>query len=155
MELRLKRWKGPKYSIGKLYINGEYFCDTLEDVDRGLDDSMSVEEIKAKKVYGETAIPTGKYTVDMHTISPKYSNFSRYKWAKKWGGMLPRLLNVKGFEGILMHVGNHPSNSYGCVLVGENKVKGSVINSTATFDKLMFLLRDASDQDEQITITIE
>lgn len=147
MKLTLKRIaKKETYTIGKLYIDNAYFCDTLEDKDRGLTDSMSEEEILKKKVYGETAIPTGVYKVDMNTVSPKFKNRS---WAVAYGGKLPRLVGVKGFSGVLMHCGNDSSQTLGCVLTGENKVKGKVINSVATFQKLMQKLKG------QQNITIE
>ena len=83
MELVLKRtFKGPNYTIGQLYVNGVYECDTLEDTDRGLTSSMTVQEIASKKLYGETAIPTGTYKIDMNTVSPKFKDRS---WAKFCG----------------------------------------------------------------------
>ena len=152
MKLELKRrFKGPKYTIGSLFINGVYECDTIEDVDRGLTDSMSVEEIKAKKVYGETAIPTGTYKIDMNIVSPKFKDRS---WAKFCGGKLPRLLDVKGYEGVLIHVGNKAEDSLGCILVGDNKIKGQVINSTATFQELYGELLKAKVKGEEITINM-
>lgn len=144
------------YTIGKLYINGEYFCDTIEDCDRKLDDSMSEEEISKKKVYGETAIPCGTYNLTMGVKSPKYSNFSKYKWAKPYDGYLPRIEKVKGFDGILIHVGNYASNSLGCILVGRNTIKGQVTSSTVTFQKLMDeYLWKAKENNEKITIVIK
>ena len=101
MELLVKRVaRRDEYTIGRLYINGVKFSDTLEDCDRGLTQDMPLEEIKAKKVYGKTAIPTGTYEIDMNTISPK---FQARSWAKPYGGKLPRLLNVPGYEGVLIH----------------------------------------------------
>lgn len=127
MELLLKRiFKGPQYTIGKLYVNGKYFCDTLEDV---------VREIK---IPNETAIPFGTYKVIVN-MSPRFKR------------LLPRLLNVPGFDGILIHRGNTPSDTSGCILVGENKVKGKVINSTPYEKKLVEILKDEND----ISITIE
>lgn len=152
MKLELKRrFKGPNYTIGSLFINGVYECDTIEDVDRGLTDSMSVEEIKAKKVYGETAIPTGTYKIDMNTVSPKFKDRS---WAKFCGGKLPRLLDVKGYEGVLIHVGNKAEDTLGCILVGDNKIKGQVINSTVAFQELYGELLKAKVKGEEITIEI-
>lgn len=140
MDLNLKRiFRGDKYTIGHLYINGEYFSDTLEDVDRGLTNDMSEEQIKKIKVYGRTAIPTGRYKVEV-TYSPK---FKRY---------LLILLDVKGFSGIRIHSGNTHEDTLGCLLVGYNKVKGQVINSRVTSDKLTALLRNTK---EEIYITIE
>lgn len=150
MKLLLKRIaKKDTYTIGKLYVDGKYVADTLEDCDRGLRQDMSLEEIKRIKVYGQTAIPTGTYKVDMNTVSPKFKDRS---WAKPWKGKLPRLIDVPGYEGVLIHVGNQAQDSLGCVLVGQNKVKGRVINSTATFGKLMSVLLQDKDN---VTITIE
>ena len=149
MEILVKRIaKKPKYTIGKLYIDEQYICDTLEDTDRGLNQNMSLEEIKKKKVYGETAIPTGTYKVDMNTISPKFKSRT---WAKPYGGKLPRLIEVPGYEGVLIHPGNKAEDSLGCVLVGENKVVGQVINSQASFKKVMNILTKG----DNITITIK
>lgn len=150
MKLLLKRIaKKDTYTIGKLYVDGKYVADTLEDKDKGLRQDMSLEEIKRIKVYGQTAIPTGTYKIDMNTVSPKFKDRS---WAKPWKGKLPRLIDVPGYEGVLIHVGNQAQDSLGCVLVGQNKVKGRVINSTATFGKLMSVLLQDKDN---ITITIE
>lgn len=153
MKLLLKRiFKGPSYTIGKLYINGVFECDTLEDTDRGLTSQMTLEEIKAKKMYGVTAIPTGTYSINMTTVSPKFKD---RVWAKPYKGLLPRLENVKGYEGVLIHVGNKAEDTLGCILVGENKVKGQVINSTATFYELMTVLLKAQSAGEVIELTIE
>lgn len=130
MKLTLKRvTRNPNYTIGKLFIDGVYFSDTLEDTDRGLYDSMSLEDIKKIKVSGKTCIPYGTYKITLDVVSPKYSNFKRYPYTKFCNGKMPRLLNVKGFEGILIHVGNSDSDTDGCILVGENKVVGKIINS--------------------------
>ena len=140
MKLLLKRiFRGDKYTIGHLYIDGNYYCDVLEDVDRELSNDMSEEEIKKIKVYGKTAIPTGRYKIEV-TYSPK---FKRY---------LPILLNVRGFSGIRIHSGNTAEDTLGCLLVGYNKEKGKVLNSRVTSDKLTALLRNC---EEEIHITIE
>jgi hypothetical protein len=148
MKLIVKRVaKKPKYTIGKLYIDGEYFCDTLEDTDRDLDQSMTEEEIASRKVYGKTAIPTGTYKITMNVVSPRFKNRS---WAKPWNGKIPRLLDVPGYDGVLIHVGNTEQDCTGCLLVGTNNVVGKVTNSTTTFHKLMEILTKA----DNITITI-
>lgn len=154
MRLELKRrYKGEKYTIGSLYVNGKYFCDTIEDRDRGLDCSMSLNEIKRKKVYGETAIPTGSYPIDMDTVSTK---FRLRDWARPYGGKLPRLLGVPYYSGVLIHPGNTAEDSLGCILVGENKVKGKVINSAKTFARLMDEhLVPAHKRGESIWINVE
>lgn len=139
MELKVKRlYKKDSYTIGKMYINGEYFCDTVEDTDRGLSQNMKNSTIEAKKIYGKTAIPTGRYTVVV-TFSPK---FQRY---------LPLLKDVIGFSGVRIHNGKDADSSLGCIIVGENKIKGGVINSRQTMEKLMAKLRGQSE----IYITIE
>lgn len=149
IKLRLERtYKGVSYTIGKLYLNDKYFCDTLEDKDRGLKSTMSKEEIEKIKVYSQTAIPTGTYKVDMNTVSPKFKD---RVWARPYGGKLPRLIDVKGYSGVLIHVGNKPEDTLGCILVGENKVKGQVINSIAAFNRLMAELK----KDKDIELTIE
>ena len=139
IKLKLKRiYKGLKYTIGKLFINDEYFCDTIEDTDRGLKSSMSIEYIKKKKVYAKTAIPTGTYKIEM-----TYSN--------KFKRILPLLVDVKGFSGIRIHRGNTEIDSSGCIIVGENKVKGKVINST----RYEIALVNKLSNEDDIEITIE
>ena len=153
MKLTLKRtFKGPQYTIGKLYVNGVYECDTLEDTDRGLHETQSLLEIQSKKVYGQTAIPYGTYKIDMNTVSPKFKDRS---WAKPYKGILPRLENVKGYEGVLIHVGNDQEATSGCILVGENRIKGKVLNSQACFHELMTILIEANNKGESIELTIE
>lgn len=153
MELKLiRKYKNPNYCIGHLYVNGIYECDTLEDTDRGLHQTQSLLEIQSKKVYGQTAIPYGTYKIDMNTVSPKFKDRS---WAKFCGGKLPRLIDVKGYEGVLIHVGNKAKDTLGCILVGENKIKGQVINSTATFQELYSVMLKAKLLGEELSITIE
>lgn len=154
MELLVKRVaRRDEYTIGRLYINGVKFSDTLEDCDRGLTQDMPLEEIKAKKVYGKTAIPTGTYEIDMNTISPK---FQARIWAKLYGGKLPRLLNVPGYEGILIHPFNSAAESLGCIGVGNNSIKGMITDSSRTFMSLMSkYLLPAKVRGEKITISIE
>lgn len=153
MELLLSRdYKKDKYTIGRLYINGKLFCNSLEDTDRSLTSDMTIEQIKGLKVYGETAIPIGTYTIDINIISPKFKDRS---WAKPYGGKVPRLLNVKGFEGILMHPGSSEKDSSGCILVGLNTIKGRLTNSTEYFHKIMKELLLAKARGEEIKITIK
>lgn len=149
MKLLLKRIaKMEKYTIGKLYIDGKYFSDTLEDTDRNLTSTMSKDGIAKVKVYGKTAIPTGTYVVDMNTVSPK---FGKRSWAQPYKGKVPRLQDVPGYEGVLIHPGNTADDTSGCILVGRNKVKGQVVESQNTFHSLMNILKGDND----ITITIE
>lgn len=153
MKLHLKRIKRPGYCIGRLSIDGVYFCDTCEDTDRGLTQDTPLAEIKKIKVSTKTAIPTGTYEITMKVKSPKYSKKAFY-----WNfcrGLVPRLLNVPGFEGILIHIGNSAADSAGCILVGKNTEVGKVLNSRATFKELYKRLKEADKKGEKITITIE
>lgn len=153
MKILIKRTaKKQNYTIGQLFINGNKFCDTLEDPDRGLTSTMSSLEISNKKVYGDTAIPTGTYTVDMNTVSPRFGSQVYYK--EVCGGKVPRLLNVPGYQGVLIHVGNVPKDTHGCILVGKNTKIGQVLESKDTFKSLYKELKKAADKKEQITVTI-
>ena len=127
---------GDSYTIGKLYIDGEYFCDTLEDTVRDLGPDGS------GKIYGETAIPSGEYAIAL-TRSPRFKR------------ILPRLLNVPFFEGILIHSGNSAKSSSGCLLVGKNSKKGMVLESRKYETLLVQTLQEAVNRGEKITITIK
>lgn len=141
MKLELKRrFLGESYTIGSLSIDGKKFCDTLEDKVRDLNKN-GVFDGDEKKVYAETAIPYGTYNVVVD-YSPKFKR------------ELPRLQNVKHFEGILIHRGNTAEDSAGCILVGENKVKGKVVNSMPYEKELVRILKEAQDRKEPITIKI-
>ena len=140
MELKLKRIaKRDTYTIGHLYIDGVKFCDTLEDTDRGLAQSLPVSVNRAKKKKGLTAIPTGKYRVTLGVQSNRFKSVPFYKFCD---GYLPRLLNVPAYDGVLIHVGNRAKDTEGCILVGENKVVGQVINSRETFLRLYAKLQE-------------
>ena len=154
MELLIDRkWKKQSYTISNLYINGEWFCNCLEDADRGLDNSMSEDMIRTLKKPSITAIPRGTYEITLDVVSPKYSKVQFYK--DVCNGKVPRLKNVKGFDGILIHAGNTDKDSSGCLLVGQNKIKGQVVNSKETFKQLYKLLQDGKSRGEKITIKIE
>lgn len=154
MELKVKRIaKQNGYTIGRLYINGERFCDTLEDTDRGLDSNMPLDVLKRKKLAHITAIPTGRYQITMSVVSPRLSKANFYK--QYGGGRVPRLLNVPAFEGILIHCGNTAKDTDGCILVGKNSKVGMVLDSKITYSKLYPLLEAAYKHNERIFITIE
>lgn len=113
-------FKGPTYTIGKLYIDGVYICDTIED-------RVRVLKTKADKVYGETAIPAGKYKAD------KY-------FSKKFGYNVLRLFDVPFFEGIYVHKGNTEKDSLGCIIVGYNDKKGWVSRPSEAMAKIMAII---------------
>ena len=91
----------------------------------------------------------------MNTVSPKYSNFTRYSWAKSIQGKVPRLLDVKGYDGVLIHPGNKPEDTSGCILVGKITGAGVISRSQVSFKSLYTLLKKASDKGEEIKLTIE
>lgn len=134
-----RRWKKLSYTIGEMSIDGKKFCNTLEDIDRGLSQSMTEQQILSVKVKGQTAIPTGRYKVVL-------------SWSPRFAKILPLVENVKGFTGIRIHSGNTAKDTDGCILVGENKAVGQVLNSRATMNKLMALLDNTK---EEIWITIK
>jgi len=159
MELKIRRIaKKETYTIGHLLMqdkqNKEWvkLCDTIEDKDRGLDQSMSLANIERIKVKGKTAIPTGRYEIVMDVVSPKFAAKPLYK--AFCGGKIPRFKYVKGFSGICMHSGVDADSTDGCPIVGENKVKGKVINSWATFKRIYPLLKRAANNGEKITLEI-
>lgn len=135
MELKVERkWPKDTYTVGRLYVDGKLFCNTLEDRVRDL----NTEE----KIHGETAIPAGRYRVI-------------FNWSPKFGRNLPRLLNVPHFEGILIHPGNTAADSAGCILVGKNSAVGRLSESRDTSDRLNVLIEDAQRRGEDIFITVE
>lgn len=134
MKLKVERlWKKPGYTVGRLYVDGKFFCNTLEDTARDLN--------RERKVPGKTAIPYGEYKVV-------------FNWSPKFGRNLPRLLNVPAFEGILIHPGNTADDSSGCILVGKNTKVGRLTESRYTSDRLNVLVKDAQRKGESITIEI-
>ncbi|MFR3330348.1 MAG: DUF5675 family protein [Odoribacter splanchnicus] len=134
MELELHRlYLRETYTIGRLSVGGVYFCDTLEDRVRDLS--------KVAKVPGATAVPAGRYEVVVN-YSPRFRRD------------LPRLLDVPGFTGILIHRGNTAADTAGCILVGENREKGKVVNSTPYEQRLTAMLLEAQTRGEKTYITI-
>ena len=125
--------KKPLYTIGRLFVHGKYFCDTLEDRCRDLD--------KEEKVMNGTAIPEGIYEVIVN-VSAKFRR------------KLPLLLDVPHFSGIRIHRGNMDKDTSGCILVGENKQQGRVINSTGYELKLTEMIEKAMLSGEKIVIQV-
>jgi hypothetical protein len=121
-----------KSTIGELYINGKFFCFTLEDKDRGLQSTDPLILINTKKIWGETAIPYGTYEVKL-TMSNRFKR------------VLPILLNVKGYTGVRMHRGNTVEHSHGCPLVGYKKAYNTIFESTKAENDLMKELSKATE----------
>lgn len=147
----MRTFKGKDYTIGKLSVGNRRICDTMEDTDRGLNNNMSLSQIQKLKISHKTAIPTGKYPITLDTQSPRFKSKKQYAFCK---GYLPRLIDVPGYNGVLIHIGNTPADTDGCILVGENKVKGQVINSTATFSKIYNIMKRYVDDGNKIFINI-
>ena len=151
-----RKWPKAGYCLGRVYIDGQLICNSLEDEDRGLSDSMDERTIRNRKIYGKTAIPRGRYIIDMETVSPKFSKKEFYMDVCQ--GKLPRLKNVKGFEGILLHVADGPKGAdllEGCIGIGLNKKVGQLCDGKETFKKVYALMKEAHDRGETIYITIE
>ena len=135
MKLTIKRTiTRNNYTLGELYIDGQFFCSTLEDRDRGLTQNMSVEQIKSMKVPGETAIPKGTYKVTLDVVSPKFSKYPFYMEVCE--GKLPRLIDVKGYEGVLIHVADGIKRDtllQGCIGIGNLSSEEYLINGKQVF----------------------
>ena len=135
MELTLNRiFLGSSATIGELLVNDKHLCDTLEDRVRP----------EGEKVYGKTAIPEGKYEIEL-THSPRFKK------------ILPEILNVPNFSGIRIHTGNSSKDTEGCIIVGtwDGEKEDWVGSSKIAFDKLMSLLEEATNNKEKVTITVK
>lgn len=141
MKLTLKRIAlRPTYTIGKLYIDGAYFCDTLEDTVRDTNKSGKFDNGE-QKIKGKTAIPYGTYEIKW-TYSPRFKKYT------------PQLMNVPSFEGIRVHAGNTSADTEGCLILGENKQVGKVLNSRATINKFYPIIKEACSNGK-VTIEIK
>ena len=136
-----RKYRKADYTIGIMYIDGVRFCNTLEDTDRGLMQSMSAGEILNAKIAGRTAIPVGDYKL-MRTYSPRFKK------------NVPQILNVKGFTGVRIHAGNTAKDTEGCPLVGDNTIKGALTNSRKRFTEFDTKVQIAENAKEQINLHI-
>lgn len=141
MKLTLKRIAlRPTYTIGKLYIDDAYFCDTLEDTVRDTNKSGKFDNGE-QKIKGKTAIPYGTYEIKW-TYSPRFKKYT------------PQLMNVPSFEGIRVHAGNTSADTEGCLILGENKQVGKVLNSRVTINKFYQIIKEACSNGK-VTIEIK
>ena len=142
MEIILHRaHKKPDYTIGRMYINGKPWRDSVEPTDRNLNMWMPKSQIQAAKVKGKTAIPCGRYRIIV-THSPRF------------GRPMPLLLGVPCWDGVRIHAGNSASDTEGCICPGENKAVGKVLNSRKAEDELTSIIQKANTQGEECFITI-
>lgn len=143
MEITLDRaWKKDGYTISRLFINGERICEALEDTDRGLKQSMSLAEVKKLKIYGKTAIPSGRYKVVM-SYSPKFKK------------VLPEVLDIVGYSNVRIHAGNTAKDTLGCVLPGLNVRKGAVLYSTKWTNVIISEISSAIKRGEEVWLNIK
>lgn len=133
--------KSKNSTISKVFIDADFQCYFLEDVDRGLKDSMTSLEIMARKIFGKTAIPTGRYRVII-------------SYSEKFKQYLPEIVGVKGYSGIRIHSGNTAIDTLGCPLAGSSYEKDKVLLSRIAFRKLFDKMK-AVEKTEEIWITIK
>ena len=136
-----RKWKKKGYTIGVVSINGKEFCHSLEPEDRGFTNTMSAMSIQNAKHWGQTAIPTGKYEV-------------QYKWSPKYAKLMPKVMNVPGFDGILFHSGNTAADTRGCILLGKNTQKAMVTNSRYYTRIFRDLVADCDKRGEKVELEI-
>lgn len=111
---------GVNCTIGKMYIDGVEECYTLEDVVRP----------DGEKVYGETAIPAGRYRVVITR-------------SNRFGVDMPLVLDVPNFSGIRIHPGNNASHTHGCILVGLSQGGNSIGASRLAYDSVFHKIGNA------------
>ena len=134
----------PLFTTGRIYEGVQFLCSSLEDPVReliDLNDDGDFNDAGEGKIYGQTAIPAGEYELKM-----KYSpTFKR---------PMPYLQKVKGFTSVMIHPGNTTFDTRGCILIGECRVKGRLINSRAWSDILNKMLTEAEGRGERNFIRI-
>ena len=141
MELLLERkYLKSNYTISNLSVNGKFYCNVIEDVVRDFNKNGTFD-CGEFKISGHTAIPYGEYEIKV-TYSPKFKR------------ELPLLLDVKHFEGIRIHRGNTEKDSSGCLIPGENKKKGMILNSTKYELELTKMIKECNNKREKVTIKI-
>ena len=143
MEIEVRRTEFyPECTHGKLYIDDEYLCDTLEDQDRDFNRDGDITDKGEGKVYGQTAIPRGRYKLI-------------FRMSKRFGKVLPALLDVPGFEGILIHSGNTPEDTNGCILLGRKRKRGVILSSRYWMMRFMEFVKPAFEEGEKIYLTVK
>lgn len=142
MEIKLiRKYYQAKYTIGRLYVNNRFFSDCLEPPSLHLTERSALGTILIAKYKGYRAIPTGRYRI-LITRS------------RRFGRWLPLLMNVKGFEGIRIHPGNKPEDTRGCILLGFNRRKGYVLDSTRCVLTLVKMMTEAIEKGEKVFVEV-
>ena len=143
MEIKLiRKYYQAKYTIGRLYVNNRFFSDCLEPPSLHLTERTALGTILIAKYKGYRAIPTGRYRI-LITRS------------RRFGRWLPLLMNVKGFEGIRIHAGNKPEDTRGCILLGFNRRKGYVLDSTRCVLTLVKMMTEAIAKGEKVFVEVK
>ena len=143
MEIKLiRKYYKAKYTIGRLYVNNRFFSDCLEPPSLHLTERCALGTILIAKYKGYRAIPTGRYRI-LITRS------------RRFGRWLPLLMNVKGFEGIRIHAGNKPEDTRGCILLGFNRRKGYVLDSTRCVLTLVKMMTEAIAKGEKVFVEVK
>lgn len=132
---RLQR--DPDVTIGSMTVDGEWQCWTLEDTVR----EVRGQPVQQWKVYGQTAIPAGRYQIDL-TMSARFKR------------LLPLLLGVPGFSGVRIHAGNTAADTEGCILVGNDRLAKSLARSQLALAPLMVKMAEAKRKGEAIWLEI-
>lgn len=152
LELLVERYDfGADHTGGRFYIDGMPFGDSMEPPSRHLSNSMPLSEIKAKKVYGKTAIPTGRYELELR-VSPSLKNRA---YARKYDGKFPYLKNIPGWTNVMFHPFNYGSESKGCIAVGEKWKPGAILKATKGYEDMMdYYLVPAFERGQRVFVTI-
>lgn len=127
---------GESFTPGELYVDGLRTCFTCEDEDRNLENG------KAAKIYGRTAIPRGTYPLEV-------------SYSHRFGKLLPAVLDVPGYSGIRIHGGNRAEDSLGCILVGQVRTSTGVAQCAATVQRIIALITHADERNERVTLEIK
>lgn len=131
-------------TLGELHEQGvaDRWGFTLEDTDRGLARSTPLERVRERKVFGKTAIPLGRYALDL-------------SWSPRFKRELPIILGVPGFSGIRIHGGRDETATHGCVLVGRELREDGLHDCAPVVDRVIHWLRSRGMQPSWIIVRRE
>lgn len=143
-------YKYPKYTVGEVWVNGDFFAYSMEDVDRGLHVDMPARYMRERKVYGETAIPCGSYEVIID-YSPK---FKKYLPHVMFRNDEDKLVEVPCFSGIRLHPFNTAEESLGCIAFGDWKGVSRIVNAKAKTNELTDMIQKARNKKDKVILEI-
>lgn len=140
-----RKYFGEKYTIGRFYVVDKYICDTMEPVVRELHDlnhNGTFTDPGEGKIMGRTAIPCGRYKITMEMFL-------------KHNRLTPMLHNVYGFTETFIHAGKDVTWTAGCILVGENKIKGQLVNYEYWETTISNMVSDAIKSGQEVWLTVK